>query len=204
MPRQGKVRSVLFSLVTGRRGRRLLLPSPQSKRGCLHSRRSYAILTSKEVRSMWKLLLKKLGMSFVALGLFVAGIFGYGLQLFPFLKVSETWEWILCCAFSLFIVSVVTVIIRVNRLTKHGFHQWRQGEAYRFKIQRIVMTKEFAADLIVFTFWLVGFIAVLAVTGTVDWSVFILRAILLIAGFDTVFGVGNGLLYLIACRRVDK
>lgn len=156
---------------------------------------------------MWKLLLKKLGMSVITVLVFFVGAFGYGLVIAPFnlpylLKLPAEANEVFGAIFMLVFVCVVTVIVRADWCIEEDMFCQDEDEQ-RPLFWRVLISCEFLADVIVFAVeWLV-FVTVIGVTSGEPWFSVALGVVLLVLGATAAFAVLDCLLYIIARKRAD-
>ena len=157
---------------------------------------------------MWKLLLKKFGMSFlVALVCFV-GMFCYGLVLYPInlpylLKISAEADYVFAMIFALIFVSVATIRVR----TKYCFEEdlfFAGEEDAPSLLRRVVTSQEYLADVIVFAVWVLIYAGVVGGTSGAPWYRVVLGSAILLVSSVMAFAVLDCLLYVIARKKADK
>lgn len=159
---------------------------------------------------MWKRLLQKLGLSLLAIGGFVAGIFCWALAIYPFnlpylLHLpSETTDLIIGSVCGLLFTCIVTVSVRTKWCFENDLFFSKEDRKLRSLIKRIVTSPEFIADIVVFALWML-IIALLPGTpsGTPWYALVLGTATMMVVG-TAVYAVVDCLLYVIARKKADK
>lgn len=158
---------------------------------------------------MWKLLLKKLGMSVITVLVFFVGAFGYGLVIAPFnlpylLKLPEDANVAFGGVFALLVVCVVTVIVRTDWCYENDAFFASNEEKQRPLIWRIVTSREFIADVIVCALCVLVYSVSIGARSQAVWWWFAMATLILVGGYTLLFAVLDCLLYMIARKRADR
>ena len=159
---------------------------------------------------MLKLVLKKFGLSFLTiLGLF-AGLFVWGLAVFPFnlpyllqLPTDET-NLVTGSICALLFVSIVTVSVRTKWCFETDLFFAKSEDKAPHILVRIITSQEFLADVIVFGTWMLGIFVSIGVTSGAPWYRVVLGTVLLILITTIPFAAFDCLLYIIARKKADK
>ena len=158
---------------------------------------------------MWKLLLKKFGMSFLVALVYFVGLFCYGLVLYPInlpylLKIPAEADYLFAMIFALIFVSVATVRVRTKYCLEEDMFFAHKDEKAPPLIWRVVCSREFLADVIVFAVWALAPIVFSGVTSGAPWHSVIVGILTLSVGSITFFALLDCLLYIISRRKADK
>ena len=160
---------------------------------------------------MFRLLLRKFGMSLLTLVNAFLGVFLWALTLYPFnfpylLKLPQYTNEIIMTAFVLIFLSVITVTVRTKWCYEKDLFFLKKGEEGPPLIVRIVTSQEFIGDIIVFAAWILGvyiFAAITSDTVTV-WYAAVLTVLGITLGATAIFALFDCLLYIIARKRADR
>lgn len=159
---------------------------------------------------MWGLLLNKFGRSLLTILAFFAGVFCWGLVIYPFnlpylLHLpSETTDAVIGTVFALLFVCVATVMVRTNWCLEEDMFWQREDEKARPLFLCVLTSREWLADVIVFAVWDLLFQGYIGITSGVAWyTVFVVTAALVV-GSTLAFSLLDCLLYVIARKRADR
>lgn len=167
------------------------------------------MLTGKQIGSFLLLILKKIAMSLLVLGILFVGFFLWALTIYPFnfpyllhLPADET-NAITGSLFSLIFLCVVTVTVRTKWCYDNDLFFAKEEKGLLSLFRRIVTSRDFVADVIVFALYVLA-ICIIAIPTNVVWLAWILTTLLLMVIGSPVFGLFNCLLYVLARKRADK
>ena len=159
---------------------------------------------------MWKLLLHKFGRSLLTIGALIVGIFCWGLTIYPFnlpyllhLPAEET-DGVIAIVFTTLFVSVATVIVRTNWCIEEDLFWQSEDEPPRPLFLRVLRSREWLADVIVFAVWALLFQGYIGITSGVAWHSVVLVTVMLVAGSAAAFAPLDCLLYVLARKRADR
>ena len=158
---------------------------------------------------MFRLLLRKFGMSLLTAVNAFLGAFLWGLTLYPMnlpylLKLPQYINEVTMVGFVLTFVSVITVIVRTKWCYENDLFFLKKGEEGPPLILRIVKSHEFIGDAIVCAFWTALVVIRAGVGMHVRFWAVVLGSILLTVGVTAVYGVWDCLLYILARKRADR
>ena len=157
---------------------------------------------------MWRLLLKKLGMSILTICCFLIGVFCYSLVLAPvnlpfLLKLPADADTVFAAVFALLFVCAVTVISRAKWCLEEDMLVTEDGKLG--SLFRCVLTsQEFLADVIVFAVCDLALVTVIGVTSGVLWYTVLAGIAMMVVGGTLAFAVLDCALYVMARKRVDR
>ena len=157
---------------------------------------------------MWKLLLKKLGMSFLVAVVCFVGMFCYGLVLYPInlpylLKMPAETDYVFAMIFALIFVSVATIRVRTKWCFEEDLFFAVEEDAPPL-MRRVVTSQEYLADVIVFAVWVLIYTGVVGGTSGAPWYRVVLGSAILLVSSVLAFAVLDCLLYVIARKKADK
>ena len=159
---------------------------------------------------MLKLVLKKFGLSFLTILGLLAGLFIWGLAVFPFnlpyllhLPTDET-NLATGSICALLFVSIVTVSVRTKWCLETDLFFAKPEEKPPHLLMRIITSQEFLADVIVFAAWMLGLFVSGGVTSGAPWYRVMLGTVLLLLITTLPFAAFDCLLYTIARKKADK
>ena len=158
---------------------------------------------------MFRLLLRKFGMSLLTLVNAFLGVFLWALTLYPFnfpylLKLPQYTNEIIMTAFVLIFLSVITVTVRTKWCYEKDLFFLKKGEEGPPLIVRIVTSQEFIGDTIVCAFWTSLIVIRVGVGMQAPFLAVVLVTSLLTVGVTAVYGMFDCLLYIIARKRADR
>lgn len=158
---------------------------------------------------MWRLLLKKLGMSILTMIVFILGIFGWGLTLYPFnfpylLQLSPDADYVIAFVFALLFTCVVTVTVRGKWCFENDVFFSKKEKRFRALLCRIVTSQDFIADVAVFALWDFAVSLRIGLGTHVPWFRVAVGVAVLVVGGTLAFGLLDCLLYVIARKRADR
>ncbi len=161
----------------------------------------------------WELFLfflKKIGMSLLTIGGFLAGIFCWGLAIYPFnfpyllhLPSEET-DLVISSICGLLFVYIVTITVRTKWCYDNDLFFSKEDNRFIALVGRIVKSQEFIADVAVFALY-VSVIAIAAgISVDAPWYSILTGTAAMAVGEAWIFAVLDCLLYVIARKRADR
>ena len=168
------------------------------------------MLTGKQIGSFLLLILKKIAMSLLVLGILFVGFFLWALTIYPFnfpyllhLPADET-NAITGSLFTLIFLCIVTVTVRTKWCFETDLFFAKEGEKAPPLIWRIVSSRDFIADVIVFAAMVLGLFTWTAAISDAPWYRAVPTVALIVVGGTIVFAALDCLLYVIARKKADK
>lgn len=158
---------------------------------------------------MFLLVLKKFGLALLNIVAFFVGIFLWALTLYPFnfpylLKLPQEADYVIAIVFALTFVCIAVVMVRTKWCFETDLFFAKEGEKAPPLIWRIVSSRDFIADVIVFATMVLGLFTWTAATSDAPWYRAVPTVALIVVGGTIVFAALDCLLYVIARKKADK
>ena len=158
---------------------------------------------------MFLLVLKKFGLALLNIVAFFVGIFLWALTLYPFnfpylLKLPQEADYVIAIVFALTFICIAVVMVRTKWCFETDLFFAKEGEKAPPLIWRIVSSRDFIADVIVFAAMVLGLFTWIAATSDAPWYRTVPTVALCVVAGTLVFGILDCLLYIIARKKADK